>query len=235
MAAKTFWNMFKKVVRQVWLTNTFNDDTEETENIKEDINDIQKEVLSLSKSYLTKEWVLISWWTVASQNNYDIPATVDKVTSVKITSWGVNYYPKEVSNSVFHAYDNVTAESDTPSIWTLDKTQLYIYPTPSSNSLPIELNANEYATSLVTDPWVTTDQNTALAIKEGYENVIYYYALSEAFHRLQDFSSADRYVAKFEKLQKKYENEVRSATNSVVVWGVRRRPLNPNKYPTLTN
>ena len=29
MAKKTFWDMFNKVVRQVWLTNTFNDGEED--------------------------------------------------------------------------------------------------------------------------------------------------------------------------------------------------------------
>ena len=234
MANKTFWDMFNKVVRKVWLTNTFNDGTDETHSIKEDINDIQKEVLSISKSYLTKAWITVAWWTVADQNNYTIPTTVDKVTSVKITSWGINYYPTEVSLDVFHSFDNITTSSDIPAIWTVDKTELYIYPTPTSNSLPIELNANQYATDLETDPAVTTDQTTALEIKEWYENVIYYYALMEAFERLEDFASSDRQLEKHEKLMKKYVDEVRNPTNNIVVWWGRTRPVNPNNNPILT-
>jgi len=235
MAKRTFWDMFNKVVRQAWLTNTFDDDIEETESIKEDINDIQKQVLTISKSYLTKAGVAISWWTVATQANYTIPATVDKITTVKVTDWDVVYYPDEISITEFHALDNVNASSSVPIYWTIDKTELYIYPTPDTSSLPIELNANEFATDLETDPGVTTDQATDLQIKEWFENVIYYYALNEAYNRLEDFASADRYQVKFEKLEKRYINEVRNSTNNIVIWWVKRDYVNPNYYSTLTN
>lgn len=234
MAKRTFWDMFAKVVRQTGLSNTFNDSTEETESIKEDINDIQKQVLSISKTYLQKAWIAIAWWTVAAQNNYTIPTTVDKVSFVQITSWWVEYFPTEISVSEFNTFANTSSSSDIPSYWTIDKTKLYIYPTPTSSSLPITLNANQFATDLVTDPAVTTDQTTDLEIKEWYENVIYYYALNEAYNRLEDFASADRYLNKFEKLEDTYKKEVRSATNSIIVWSGRRRPTNPNDNPTLT-
>jgi hypothetical protein len=234
MANKTYGEMFEDVVDQVWLTNTFTDWLTETKRIKRDINQIQKQVLSISKSYLTKAGVLISWWTVAAQNNYDVPDAIDKITSVKITSGGINYYPKEISNDEFHKYDNISTSSDTPVFWTIDKTQLFIYPTPTSNSLPIELNANEFATDLNTDPSASTDIATALEIKEWYENVIYYYTLSEAFNRLEDFASGDRYLNKFEKIEKTYKNEVRNSTNNIVVSSSTRWAVNPNLYPTIT-
>jgi len=234
MAKKTFWEMFNKVVRKVWLTNTFNDWLDETESIKEDINDIQKEVLSISKSYLTKAWVLISWWTVATQNNYTIPTTVDKITTVKITSNSINYYPKKVSITEFHTFDNTNTDSDIPVIWTIDKTELYIYPTPVTSSLPIELNSNEFATDLETSPSVTTDQTTALEIKESFSNVIYYYALNEAYERLEDFASADRQLVKYEKIMKKYVDDVSNPTNDITIWW-KGRIINPNYNPILTN
>ena len=228
MAKKTFWDVFAKVARQVWLTNTFNDSTDETESIKEDINDIQKQVLSISKTYLKKAWILVSGWTVADQANYTIPTTIDKITNLQITSATVLYYPKLISITQFHNLANTGSSSDIPSFYTIDKNEIYIYPTPATNSNPIEVNAWEIATDLVTDPAVTTDQTTDLQIKEWYENVIYYYALNEAFSRLEDFASADRYDIKFEKLDKKYRNEVRNSTNSVVIKSGATGLTNPN-------
>jgi len=217
MAKKTFWDMFNKVVRQVWLTNTFNDSKEETESIKEDINDIQKQVLSMSKTYLKKAWILISGGTVADQSSYTIPVTVDKITNLQITSATILYFPELLSISQFHRLANTNASSDTPLFWTVDKNKIFIYPTPSTSSNPIEVNAWQIATDLVTDPAVTTDQTTDLQIKEWYENTIYYYVLAEAFNRLEDFASADRYERKFETMNKWYKNEVRNSTNSIVI------------------
>jgi len=235
MAKKTFWDMFAKVVRQVWLTNTFNDGEEETESIKEDINDIQKQVLSLSKTYLKKAWILIGWGTVATQANYAIPATVDKVTNLQITVDTILYYPQKVSITDFHRLANTNSNSDIPVFWTIDKSEIYIYPTPVSNSNPIELNAWQIATDLETDPSVTTDQTTDLQIKEWYENTIYYYVLAEAFNRLEDFASADRYERKFDVMERKYKNEVRNPSNSVVISKWNTQFVNPNYYNTLTN
>ena len=233
MASKTFWKMFNKVVRQCGLSNTFNDWTEETENIKEDINDIQKQVLTISKSYLKKSWVNISWWTVAWQASYAIPATVDKITAVKITSWWVDYYPSEISIFDLHKLSNTNETSDIPVYFSIDKAKLYIYPTPTSNSLPIEINGNIYATDLNTSPSVTTDQNTILEIKEWYENVIYFYALMEAYSRLEDYTSADRYQAKQKEIERKFIEEVRNPTNSIIVWG-KKDFIDPNYYNRLT-
>jgi len=234
MAKKTFWDMFAKIVRQTWLSNTFNDSAEETESIKEDINDIQTQVLTISKTYLKKAGILISWWTVATQANYVIPDNVDKISTIKITSWWVDYYPNELSIIEFQRLSNQNANSDIPVYWTIDKTELFIYPTPETDSNPIELNANEYATALVTDPAVTTDQTTELEIKKGFENVIYYYALNEAYNRLEDFASADRYLIKFEKLDASYKKEVRNTTNNIVVWWKDVTAVNSDFYNTLT-
>ena len=179
--------------------------------------------------------MLISWWTVAGQNNYTIPTSIDKITNIKITDWDVNYYPTEISIFDFHALDNTNSEWDRPTFWTIDKTKLYIFPTPSSSSLPIELNVNEYATDLIIDPDDATDIDTDLSIKEWFENVIYYSALTEAFERLEDFASSDRQEVKKEKIMKKYVNDVRNPSNSVVVWWGRVRNINPNCDPILTN
>jgi len=235
MAKRTFWDMFSKVVRQVWLTNTFDDGLEETESIKEDINDIQKQVLSMSKTFLKKAWILISWWTVADQANYAIPATVDKITNLQITVSTVLYYPTLISITEFHRLANTWASSDIPIFYTIDKSEIYLYPTPATNSNPIEVNAWQIATDLVTDPAVTTDQTTDLQIKEWYENTIYYYALSEAFNRLEDFASWDRYNIKYEKMFKNYKSEVRNPTDSIVVKAWSTGFINPNYYSTLTN
>ena len=234
MAKRTFWDMFNKVVRQVWLTNTFNDGLAETESIKEDINQIQKQVLSISKTYLKKAWISIVWGTVADQANYTIPTTVDKITNIQITSWWREYFPQKISITDFHKLANTNSSSDIPVFYTIDKSELYIYPTPVSNSLPIELNAWQIATDLETSPSVTTDQTTDLQIKEWYENVIYYYSLSEAYNRLEDFASWDRYDVKFEKINKDYKNEVRNPTNSVVIKKWNTRFIDPNYYNTLT-
>jgi len=233
MAKKTFWKMFDKVIRQVGLTDSFNSVTDEAVSIKEDINDIQKEVLSLSKTYLKKAWILISGWTVADQADYTITSTVDKITNIQITSWWVLYFPKRISITEFHKLANINSTSDIPSFYTIDKNKLFIYPTPESNSLPIELNAGQIATDLDTSTW-SADETTDLQIKEWYENVIYYYVLTEAYYRQEDVSMWDRYERKFEKLQKKYENEVRNTTNSVVVskWWI--SIVDPNNYTTLT-
>lgn len=233
MAKKTYWAMYRKIVLKVGLTNTFNDWKDETESIKEDINDIQKQVLSISKTYLKKEWVLIVWGTVATQKEYDIPTTVDKITLIQVTVDSNEYFPTELWIQEFNSLSNTNVSSDIPLYWTLDKTKLVLYPTPVTSSLPIELNANVYATDLVTDPSVTTDENTALEIKEGFENVIYYYCLNEAYERQEDTSMWDRQLNKFTTLMKTYRDEVRNSTNSVVVrHGVPRRI---NRNFTLTN
>ena len=234
MAKKTYGEIFEDIVDQVGLTNSFNDWVKETRRIKRDINQIQKQVLSISKSYLTKAGVLIVGWTVVDQNNYTITDWVDKITDVKITSWWVEYYPDEISITKFHTLDNTNSSSDIPVFWTVDKWELYIFPTPETASLPIELNANKYATDLITDPSVLTDQATKLEIKEWYENVIYYYALTEAFNRLEDFASWDRYDNKFKEMFKDYKKEVRSPTNNIIVWGKSEGIINPNYYNTLT-
>ena len=72
MTKTTFGKMFDKVRRNAWLSNSFNDSTEETESIKEDINQIQKQVLSISKTYLKKVWIAIVWGTVADQKEYTV-------------------------------------------------------------------------------------------------------------------------------------------------------------------
>lgn len=235
MAKKTYWEMFVDVVDQVWLTNTFDDWTTETRRIKRDINQIQKQVLSLSKTYLKKAWITISGWTVADQANYTIPVTVDKITNIQITSSSILYFPEHISISQFHRLANTNSSSDIPIFFTIDKNELFIYPTPVSNSLPIELNAWQIATDLDTDPSATTDQTTDLQIKEWYENVIYYYVLTEAFSRLEDFASWDRYDKKFDKIDLKYRNEVKNSTNSVVLKKWWTRFVDPNYYNTLTN
>ena len=233
--ATTYWQLFTKIVNQIWLSNTFSDGSEETASIKNDIRDIQNEVLTFSKPYNTKSWVLISWWSVAWQNNYDIPATVDKISFIKITSWGIEYFPEEISINEFQTLlNNSSSTSDIPVFFTIDKNQVYIYPTPASNSLPIELNSNEYATDLNIDESSTTDQNTSLAIKIGYINVYYYYCLSQAYMRLEDVWLADRYELKFEKLLKKYQEDVDNPTNNPVVKSWRSMFINPNNYPTIT-
>lgn len=235
MAKRTFWDMFNKVVRQVWLTNSFNDWEEETESIKEDINNIQKQVLSLSKTYLKKAWILISWGTVTDQANYAIPVSIDKITNLQITVATILYFPQKISITEFHRLANTNSSSDIPVFWTIDKSEIQIYPTPVTSSNPIELNAWQIATDLETSPSVTTDQTTDLQIKEWYENVIYYYTLWEAFNRLEDFASADRYERKFEKINKDYKNEVRNPTNSVIVKRWNTRFIDPNHYNILTN
>ncbi len=217
MAKKTYWEMFNKIVRKVGLTNTFNDWTDETESIKEDINDIQKQVLSMSKTYLKKSGVLVSWGTVAGQAEYDIPTTVDKVSFVKVTVDSNDYFPEQITIPDFNELVNINQSSDIPEYWVIDKTKLVLYPTPVTNSLPIELNANIFATDLETDPSVSTDESTQLEIKEGYENVIYYYCLNEAYERQEDTTLWDRQLNKYEKLMKEYKDEVKNSTNSVVV------------------
>ena len=234
MAQTTFWKMFNRIVRKAWLTNTFNDGKEETESIKEDVNTIQKQVLSISKTYLQKAWILIVWGTVATQKEYTIPTTVDKTSLVKITVDSRDYFPAELWIQAFNRLANTEQESDIPIYFTIDKTKLVLYPTPSTNSNPIELNANQFATDLDTSPSSTTDQNTLLEIKEWFENVIYYYALTEAFERLEDFASADRQLLKHDKLMIKYKDEVRNPTNSVVVKHKVPSSLNPNRFFTLT-
>ena len=118
---------------------------------------------------------------------------------------------------------------------TIDKTKLVLYPTPETSSNPIELNANIFATELETDPSSNTDLWTLLEIKTWFENVIYYYALREAFRRLEDFSSADRYEREHDKLMIKYKDEVKNTTNSIVVKTGIPQTLDPNDFATLTN
>lgn len=236
MAKKTFWEMFVDVVDEVWLTNTFDDSTTETRRIKRDINQVQKRVLSISKTYLKKAWILISWWTVADQANYTIPVTVDKITNIMITSSNINYYPDQISITEFHKLDNTfNSSSDIPRYWTIDKNELFIFPTPITNSLPIELNAGQIATDLNTDPSVTTDQATALEIKEWYEDTIFYYALERAFFRLEDFASSDRSKIDFKDMMKDYKKEVSNPGNSVVIWWRDTRRVNRDYYSILTN
>jgi len=216
--SKTFGQLFSKVSRQTGQPYlTFSDGKGETHSIKEDISDIQKEVLTISGTYLTKSWVAIVGGTVASQKSYDIPATVDKITSVRVTVDSNEYFPNLIGIPEFNSYANTNQVSDIPIFYVVDKGQVVLFPTPETSSNAIELNANIYATDLVIDPSVTTDSTTELEIKEGFENVIYYYALMEAFTRLEDFASADRYSVKFEKLFKGYEKKVHNTTNSVVV------------------
>jgi hypothetical protein len=234
MALKTYWEMFEDIVDQVWLTNTFNDWETETRRIKRDINDIQKEALSISKTYLKKAWVLIPWGTVADQKEYTIPTNVDKITLVQVTVDSRDYFPAELWIQDFNRLANTEQTSDIPVYFTVDKTKLVLYPNPLSNGNAIELNANAFATDLNTDPSVTTDQGTTLEIKEGYKNVIYYYVLSEAFSRLEDFASADRYERKQDKIMVKYKDEVRNPTNSVVVKHGIQDTVDPNRHSVLT-
>ena len=234
MANKTYWDMFEDVVDQVWLSNTFDDWLTETKRIKRDINQKQKEVLSVSKTYLKKAWINIVWWTVATQKEYTIPTTVDKVSTVMVTVDSRDYYPEEISFQDFNRLANTESTSDIPVFFTIDKAKLVLFPTPETSSLPIELNANQYATDLNTDPALTTDQATALEIKEWYENVIYYYALTEALARLEDFAASDRYERKQEKLELKYIKEVKNPTNSVVVKSWTKSFQDPNHYNILT-
>ena len=231
--SKTYLDMFDKIVKHVWLSNTFSDWDEETWLIKEDINDILQEVLTISKSYLKKAWISIPWWTVWWQRNYTIPDTVDKITTVKITTWWEDYYPKEITIGDFHKLDE-DADSDIPVFFTIDKGELYIYPTPSTSSLPIEVNANQYATQLNTKANSSTDNTTELDIKQWYENIIYYYWLSEAYLRLEEVWLADRYDIKHEKLMKKYRQEVNNPTNNPVVKYWESGIINPNNYPLIT-
>lgn len=235
MANKTFWKLFNKIVRQCSLTNTFDDGNEETESIKEDINDIQKEVLTMSKTYLKKDGVPIAWWTVAWTKAYAIPDTVDKISYVKVTVDSNDYFPIKIGLPELHNLSNTNQTSDIPVYYAVDKTELVLYPTPATSSNAIDLNSNVYATDLETDPSVTTDENTQLEIKEWFENVIYFYALVEAYSRLEDFSNADRYQVKYEKLFKRYQDDVKNTTNSVVIKRWAWRAVNPNYYSTLTN
>ena len=233
MANKTYWAMFNKIVRKVGLINTFADWLEETESIKEDINDIQKQVLSISKTYLKKAWVLIPWGTVATQKEYDIPATVDKISLIKVTVSSREYFPTEIGIQEFNTLSNTEQVSDIPLYWTLDKNKLVLFPTPETSALPIELNANVFATDLVTDSGSSSDENTELEIKEWFENVIYYYCLNEAYERQEDTTLWDRQLNKFTTLMKTYRDEVRNSTNSVVVrHGI---PNRINRDFTLTN
>lgn len=235
MAKKTYWEMFVDVVDQVWLTTAFSNWTTETRRIKRDINDIQKQVLSISKSFLLKSWELIVWGTVASQAEYTIPTTVDKLSTVKVTVSSRDYFPIEISYQQFQRLANTESVSDIPVYYTIDKTKLVLFPTPETSSLPIELNANIYATDLNTDPSASTDQNTDLQIKEAYQNVIFYYSLYQAFRRLEDFASADRYQADYKEMLQDYKDEVRNPTNNIVVKSGLQNFSNPNNFPILTN
>lgn len=235
MATQTYWDMFTDVVDQVWLSNTFDDWTKETRRIKRDINRMLKQAVSIWGSYLKKDGVLISSWTVADQNNYNIPATIDKVSLIKITSWWVDYFPIEISINEFNTLINDTSStSDVPVFFTIDKNQIYIYPTPASNSNPIEVNGSVYITDLNTDPSLTTDQNTVLDIKEGFENVIYYYALYMAYMRLEDSVLAGEFKLEHEKVMREYKNKVKNTTNNPVVKTWRTNFVNPNEYFTIT-
>ena len=52
--------------------------------------------------------------------------------------------------------------------------------------------------------------------------------------RLEDVWLADRYELKFEKLIKKYQEDVDNPTNNPVVKSWRSMFINPNNYPTIT-
>jgi len=74
--------------------------------------------------------------TVASQQSYELPADLSKVTSVKVTVSSIDYPLKEIVNEDRWNYINdqgTSFTSDTPTHFYIKDNNILIYPTPSSD------------------------------------------------------------------------------------------------------
>lgn len=234
MAKITFWEMFKRIVGQIGLTNVFNDWKIETWLIKRDINQYLKEALSLSKSYQKKINQNIIWWSVASQNNYSIPDNIDKISYLRIKVWDVYYYPSEISIWDFNNVSNNIQTSDYIQYFCINNNEILFYPTFVSNSNEITINWTEKMVDMETDSSSSDNEDTELDIKEWYENVIFYRALEYAYLRINELSLADRFWLKADRLFERFKNEVSAWTNSILIKNWSSKPLNPNDFTEFT-
>lgn len=235
MASKTFWKVFNKIKGLAWLwALSFSDNDAQVLLVKELINDKIKYIWSLVKWYVFNKDFTDT--TVADQQAYSIPAWLDKINYISSEADWVTYFPQFIWLSQFNNLrswvDN--SSSDTISYYTVDTNKILLYPTPSSTWNTITINWNAIATNLNTSAG-STDENTSIAIKEWWEEVVEYAVLADIFRQREDITQANSYEWKYLATLQWYKTEMRNKTNWVVkkfwYW---KNFINPNLVSDLT-
>ena len=110
---------------------------------KKYINDTQRKVLA----YL--EWPFLEMTgtrtSVASQNNYELPARMRKLTSVVVTVGSTKYRPKPVEDPTFWEYlqSLSTSSSDATQYFYPQGTEVLLYPTPATAGSTITMRGRK--------------------------------------------------------------------------------------------
>ena len=118
------------------------------------INDDHREICSMQDwGFLHK---LRTITTVASQQAYVFPYDVDQVESVFVTVSGTRYIPKIIhSREQWDQLNRTSYTSDFPQFAHIYNGQVSLYPTPSSSSNTISLNAKLRVVDLKSADYVT--------------------------------------------------------------------------------
>lgn len=235
MASKTFWKVFDKIKNLAWYSAlTFSDSDAQTLLIKELVNDKIKNTSTIVKWYIYNTDYTDT--TVANQQEYSMPSWLDKINYIAIQVSWVDYFPKKIWLTEFNKIRNTSTEttSDVPVYYVIETNQIKIYPTPASSWNTITINWNPIASNLNTSAG-STDQNTSIAIKEWYEELIEYAVLADLFRQREDLNQASSYESKYQEKLSQYKNEMRKKTSWIITkFSHRDNFVNPNLISELT-
>lgn len=136
---------------------------------KKYINDTQRKVLA----YL--EWPFLEMTgtrtTVASQNNYELPARMRKLTSVVVTVGSTKYRPKPVEDPTFWEYlqSLSTSSNNATQYFYPQGTEVLLYPTPSSAGNTITMRGRKRWKDLSLADYIT---GTIVTATNGDETIV---------------------------------------------------------------
>lgn len=122
------------------------------------INEVNQSIISMEDwRFLDKERTATS---VASQQNYQLPADYGILHSIWTVVGGITYYPIEITDLEFWQNLNSTSVlSDISTYFTIIDDDIYLYPKPSSTAIAIHLfykqnaqdmSASDYTTGTIT-------------------------------------------------------------------------------------
>lgn len=233
MASKTYGYLFKKVINQTSLSNTYNDWTTTTELIKQTFSDV--EINALSNAEWFDRETSFNFNTVAGQAVYPFPTGSDRVKRMFVLIGNRRYYldaDRLLGNIAFDRLMNFpTVASDIPQYWNIQNGQINIFPKPATGWYQATIYYTPIATGIVTDPTSSTDQNTSCSVKAGYEDMLFFKGVEMIFRQREQDSQANIWEKKYNDKYAEYWNKVSNPTPASIVKYGRWRFANPNLYP----
>lgn len=122
---------------------------------KRHINDTQSQVYSYAPWPFLETTDMVD--TVASQQSYQIPAFIRKLTEVKVTVSSTVYRPKPVEDTRYWEYLNSLqiSDSDVAQFYYREGRKVYLWPTPASAGSTITFRGRKTTKALSLDDYTT--------------------------------------------------------------------------------